>query len=99
MVMFSCDDCNVHYKTQKGLDSHNEKHLQINLSTQALEAMKLEKQQQMSLKNQAFTTILAKQGMEAMGWKFDPNKSRAEQIKGIASCTVEFAFSNTITIE
>ena len=34
MVMFSCDDCNVHYKTQKGLESHNEKHLGITYDCQ-----------------------------------------------------------------
>ena len=32
--MFSCIDCNVHYKSQKGLDSHNEKHLGITYDCQ-----------------------------------------------------------------
>ena len=46
----------------------------------------------MTLKNQALTTILAKQGMEEMGWKFDPNKSRADQIKGLAKCEFTLVF-------
>ena len=46
----------------------------------------------MTLKNQALTTLLAKQGMEEMGWKFDPNKSRADQIKGLAKCEFRFGF-------
>ena len=47
----------------------------------------------MTLKNQALTTLLAKQGMEEMGWKFDPNKSRADQIKGLAKCEFRLVFS------
>ena len=46
----------------------------------------------MTLKNQALTTLLAKQGMEEMGWKFDPNKSRADQIKGLAKCEFRLVF-------
>ena len=46
----------------------------------------------MTLKNQALTTLLAKQGMEEMGWKFDPNKSRADQIKGLAKCEFRLIF-------
>ena len=62
------------------------------LVSQALEALKLPKKQQMTLKNQALTTLLAKQGMEEMGWKFDPNKSRADQIKGLAKCEFRLVF-------
>ena len=46
----------------------------------------------MTLKNQALTTLLAKQGMEEMGWKFDPTKSRADQIKGLAKCEFTLVF-------
>ena len=49
----------------------------------------------MTLKNQALTTLLAKQGMEEMGWKFDPNKSRADQIKGLAKCEFSLVFLKT----
>jgi hypothetical protein len=62
------------------------------LVSQALDALKLPKKQQMTLKNQALTTLLAKQGMEEMGWKFDPNKSRADQIKGLAKCEFRLVF-------
>ena len=58
------------------------------LVTQALEAMSLEdknlsREQKMTLRNQSHNTLRAKQTMDALGWEFDPNKSRKEQIKGM----------------
>lgn len=44
--------------------------------------MKLEKDG-VSWKDKSQELIQAKQSMDAMGWKFDPNISRAEQIKGV----------------
>ena len=57
--------------------------------TQALEAMALQdktlsREQKITLKNQSINTILAKQTIDALGWEWDPTKSREEQIKGQA---------------
>ena len=56
--------------------------------SQALEAMALEdkslsREQKLTLKSQAYKAIECKKTMEAMGWEFDPNKTRDEQIKGL----------------
>ena len=37
----------------------------------------------LSLKNSAVDTLLAIQAMEGMGWEFDPNESREDQIIGL----------------
>jgi hypothetical protein len=36
----------------------------------------------MTLRNQCNNTVQAKQTMAAMGWEFDPNKNRKEQVQG-----------------
>ena len=53
---------------------------------QALEALSkdknLSRQQKMTLRDQCNNTVQAKQTMAAMGWEFDPNKNRKEQVQG-----------------
>ena len=57
------------------------------LVTKALQAMtigdsNLSRQQKMTLRNSSKNTVQAKQTMEAMGWNFDPEKNRKEQVAG-----------------
>ena len=52
------------------------------LVSQALDAMTIDRT--VSLKSKTQELILAKHSMNAMGWKFDPNKSKEEQIIGPA---------------
>ena len=52
------------------------------LVSQALGAMKIDRH--ISLKSKSQELIFAKQSMNALGWKFDPNKSKEEQIIGPA---------------
>ena len=53
---------------------------------QALQALSndknLSRQQKLTLRNQCNNTVQAKQTMAAMGWEFDPNKNRKEQVQG-----------------
>ena len=64
---------------------------------QALDAMEterlVEKEMKLSLKNSAVDTLLTIQAMEGMGWEFDPNQSREDQIIGLV------IFKNTFTIK
>ena len=56
------------------------------LVSKALDALKLDKKESIKLKNQAMNTLLAKQAMEEMGWKFDICKSRMDQLKNFTTC-------------
>ena len=51
----------------------------------ALQDKTLSREQKITLKNQSINTILAKQTLDALGWEWDPTKSREEQIKGLAN--------------
>ena len=49
----------------------------------ALQDKSLSREQKLTLKGQAYKALECKKTMEAMGWEFDPNKTRDEQIKGM----------------
>ena len=57
-------------------------HVNQALEAMALEDKSLSREQKITLKNKCADTIAVKQTLDALGWDFDPNMSREQQIKG-----------------